>query len=140
MIKNSSKILCLVPLFLLLINCNRREKLKKVQKEDVVMEKFDVFYNEFHSDSLFQMSRIKFPLQGQNIDGFKKNKWTKVNWVLLKTKIYDIDTLEFKTRWEKSATSFVQKCYLEHSGFSSEYRFQLIKKKWYLTYVLDITI
>jgi hypothetical protein len=26
-----------------------------------------------------------------------------------KTKIYDIDTLEFKTRWEKSATSFVQK-------------------------------
>ena len=104
------------------------------------MEKFDVFYNEFHSDSLFQMSRIKFPLQGQNIDGFKKNKWTKVNWVLLKTKIYDIDTLEFKTRWEKSATSFVQKCYLEHSGFSSEYRFQLIKKKWYLTYALDITI
>lgn len=140
MIKNSSKILCLVPLFLLLINCNRREKLKKVQKEDVVMEKFDVFYNEFHSDSLFQMSRIKFPLQGQNIDGFKKNKWTKVNWVLLKTKIYDIDTLEFKTRWEKSATSFVQKCYLEHSGFSSEYRFQLIKKKWYLTYALDISI
>tara|TARA_R110002124_G_scaffold8495_17_gene45157 strand:+ start:15 stop:437 length:423 start_codon:yes stop_codon:yes gene_type:complete len=140
MIKNSSKILCLVPLFLLLINCNRREKLKKVQKENVVMEKFDVFYNEFHSDSLFQMSRIKFPLQGQNIDGFKKNKWTKVNWVLLKTKIYDIDTLEFKTRWEKSATSFVQKCYLEHSGFSSEYRFQLIKKKWYLTYALDITI
>jgi hypothetical protein len=29
----------------------------------------------------------------------KKNR-TKVNWVLLKTKIYDIDTLEFKTRWE----------------------------------------
>ena len=140
MIKSSSKSLFLVPLFLLLINCNRREKLKKVQKEDVVMEKFDVFYNEFHSDSLFQMSRIKFPLQGQNIDGFKKNKWTKVNWVLLKTKIYDVDTLEFKTRWKKSTTSFVQKCYLEHSGFSSEYRFQLIKKKWYLTYALDITI
>jgi hypothetical protein len=29
----------------------------------------------------------------------KKNR-TKVNWVLLKTKIYDIDTLEFKTRWK----------------------------------------
>jgi hypothetical protein len=87
-----------------------------------------------HSDSCFKC-RIKFPLQGQNIDGFKKNKWTKVNWVLLKTKIYDIDTLEFKTRWENLQHHLFKKM-LRTFWISSEYRFQLIKKKWYLTLCL----
>jgi hypothetical protein len=40
---------------------------------------------------LFQMSRIKFP-QGQNIHGFTD----KSKLVLLKTKIYDIDTFNLK--------------------------------------------
>jgi hypothetical protein len=33
----------------------------------------------------------------------------QVNWVLLKTKIYDIDTLNLKQDGKRSATSFVQK-------------------------------
>ena len=138
--KTPSRVVILVSLLFFLINCKRSEKLKNIQKSAVVVENFEVFYNQLHSDSLFQISRIKFPLEGQNRDGFEKNKWTKVNGILLKTKIYDIDTLEFKTEWKKTGTSFVEKCSLENSGFSSEYRFQLIEKKWYLTYALDINL
>lgn len=92
------------------------------QKSAVVVENFDVFYNEFHSDSFFQISRIKFPLEDHYRDGFEKNKWIKVNRVLLKTKVYDVDTSEFKTEWRKTGTSFVQKYYLENAGFSLEYK------------------
>jgi hypothetical protein len=38
-------------------------------------ENFDEIYNRFHSDSLFQMSRIKFPLKGTSIDGNGEKKW-----------------------------------------------------------------
>jgi hypothetical protein len=51
-----------------------------------------------------------------------------------------MDTLEFKTEWKKTGTSFVEKCSLDNSGFSSEYRFQLIEKKWCLKYALDINL
>lgn len=86
------------------------------------------------------MKRIKFPLEGQNIDGFEKNKWEKADWTMLKTKIYDVDTTKFKTNYKKTNTDFIEKCCIEDSGFSSEYRFKKIENKWYLVYAKETNL
>lgn len=98
------------------------------------IENFDAFYNRFHTDSLFQMSRIKFPLQGIKVDGEGEKKWSKKNWITMKAKIYDVDTTRFKTDYKKTDDSFTEKFWIEDSGYVSEYRFNLIHKKWYLVY------
>jgi hypothetical protein len=127
-----------VIMFILFISCNKKNgNTMKTENENIEMENFDTFYNKFHSDSLFQMARIKFPLEGQNIDGFKKTKWVKANWIMLKTKIYDVDTTKFITNYKKSKTDFIAQCHTEDSGFSSEYRFKIIKNKWHLVYAAD---
>jgi hypothetical protein len=118
-------------------SCNRSRNTVEILQEKIIVENFDFFYNKFHSDSLFQMGRIKFPLKGQNVDGLEKTNWTKENWNMLRTKIYDIDTTQFKINFKKTKTSFFEKCVIKESGFSSEFGFKLIGKKWYLVYALD---
>ncbi|NQU31869.1 MAG: hypothetical protein HQ521_01430 [Bacteroidetes bacterium] len=98
------------------------------------IENFDEFYNRFHADSLFQMSRIKFPLKGNKVDFEGEKKWSGKNWITMKTRIYDVDTSEFQTDYKKTDISFIQKFWIEDSGYFSEYRFNLIHKKWYLIY------
>ena len=122
----------------ILTNCHstressRSYTLKKNSSED-----FNKFYERFHKDSVFQVSRLKFPLAGMSIKGSEKTQWTRNNLPLLKTKIYDIDTAQFKVTFKKTEKTFTQKVWIEGSEFSSEYRFELIDKRWYLVYVLD---
>lgn len=101
------------------------------------IEDFDAFYDKFHRDSIFQMSRIKFPLKGIMIDGWEQEKWNKENWLTLKTKVYDIDTTMYMTDYIKTNKSFVEKAWIKDSGFFMEYRFKVIRKKWYLVYAVD---
>jgi hypothetical protein len=100
-------------------------------------EDFDGFYDRFHTDSAFQMSRIKFPLEGMSVDGFERRKWTRENWYMMKVRIYDVDTSLYEVSYNLTEKEFVQKIWVEDSGFSSEYRFELIEGRWYLVYVLD---
>jgi hypothetical protein len=101
------------------------------------IENFDEFYIKFHSDSVFQMSRIVFPLEGISVDGFEQQEWTRENWEILKTSVYDIDTAEYKWSVNKTAKEFVEKIWIEDSGFSLEYRYKIIKGKWFLVYAED---
>jgi hypothetical protein len=111
---------------------SKKNSLKKTSTED-----FDQFYNKFHSDSLFQISRIKFPLGGMSLEGYESTPWTKGNWLMMKTRIQDIDTTQYEISYKKTDKQFNQKVWIKDSGFSSEYKFELIDKKWYLVYVLD---
>ncbi len=110
---------------------------KKGQKENADIENFDQFYNRFHSDEKFQMSRIRFPIEGVNIDGNKTTTWNKNNWDVLTVRIFDVDKKKFKTSFKKTDTTFDQKVWIEDSGFLSEHKFKLIGKKWYLVYAYD---
>jgi len=58
----------------------------------------------------------------------------------MKVKIYDVDTSEFKTDYRKTDNSFIQKFWIEDSGYLSEYRFNLIRKKWYLVYANELNL
>lgn len=120
------------------ISCNRlhiKEK-KNISKSSI--ENFDSFYDKFHKDSLFQMSRLKFPLKGGPDRGDINEEWTKENWYILKTKIYDVDTTEYKVFYKKRERSFTEKVWIEDSGFSSEYNFELIDNKWFLVSAFEL--
>ena len=109
---------------------------QEISKDSI--ENFDVFYDKFHKDSLFQISRLNFPLKGgpDNEDG--QDEWTKENWSILKTKIYDVDTSIYKVFYEKHEKSFTEKVWLKNSGFSFEYKYELIDNKWFLVSAFEI--
>ncbi len=106
----------------------------KTTDTNTTPEDFDVFYERFHIDSSFQMSRLRFPLKGT--DEFAK-EWTPKNWALLKGKIFDVDTAMFKVDFKKTDTEFMQKAWINSSGFMTECKFELIEGKWYLVYRLE---
>jgi len=114
---------------------NREETATKTKSKAV--EDFDQFYNRFHEDSAFQVSRLKFPISGASVDVDGTEKWTKQNWHIMKTKIYDIDTTQYKVTHHKTPTEFTQHVWIPDTGFSNKCRFELIGKKWYLVYCLD---
>jgi hypothetical protein len=126
---------CLI--LLLLLNCKSSNKSTSKHIESTTIEDFNGFYDRFHIDSEFQMSRIKFPLSGVKIDSTSKKEWNKDNWPLMKTRIYDIDTTKYKIEYKKTDNAFTQKFWLEDSDFSSEYRFELIGNKWFLVSAMD---
>ena len=53
-------------------------------------------------------------------------------FILKNRQIYDVDKQTYKTEYKKNPDSFVQKFWLPGTGFSAEYRFALLKGKWYL--------
>lgn len=124
-----------------LTNCNSSKSASSTNfKKKSSIENFDEFYNRFHTDSLFQMSRIKFPLQGKKVDWEGEKSWSEKNWKTMKVRIFDVDTSEFKTDYRKTENSFVEKFWIEDSGYRSEYRFNLIRKKWYLVYANELNL
>ncbi|MFZ1749469.1 MAG: hypothetical protein WAU01_04735 [Saprospiraceae bacterium] len=110
---------------------------KKGDKSNSKIEDFDQFYDRFHKDAEFQMSRIFFPIDGEFVDETGGKKWTKQNWQVMKVKIYDVNVKGYKKSFEKTNDSFYQKVWIPNSGFISEYRFKLINQKWMLVYALE---
>ncbi len=103
------------------------------------MEDFDTFYNRFHEDESFQRTRVRHPLGGMMVEEGEEIAWTRQNFPLMKVRIQEVDTKEYKVSTKKDATSFTQRVWLEDSEFSSEYKFELIDGKWYLVYVMDVS-
>ena len=106
-------------------------------KKKAKVEDFDKFYDRFHADSAFQMSRIKFPLKGASTNIDKSTPWTPQNWQMLRTRIYDVDKNQYKVKYTKTETSFTQKVWVDGGGFSNECCFELIGGKWFLVYMND---
>lgn len=97
-------------------------------------EDFDKFYQKFHNDSLFQMSRVKFPLKGYEMDTTEQTKsWSKQNWTMHRAKISEVDTAVFKTDIEMNSNFRKERIFIDGGGFNSERVFKRINGKWYLT-------
>lgn len=112
---------------------NTAEKSHKAAK----VEDFDKFYDRFHADSTFQMSRIKFPLKGGYHTLDNSTKWTAQNWSLMTTRIYDVDKEKCRTTYSKTENSFTQKVWIDSAGLYTECRFELVDGKWFLVYMND---
>lgn len=100
-------------------------------------EDFNQFYLLFHSDSVFQMERIQFPLEGGSYDSENETKWNKKNWQLKKYTVYDVDTTQYKVEFNFTDTMVNERIYIPNSGFDFLCKYKLIDGKWFLIYCMD---
>ena len=135
-------------LFLLILNfsgCIGNQKADRVlvHKE----ENFDKFSKVFYSDSLFQTSRIIFPLVSDlkdslaNKSGQTSNSTlNKTNWRMLSNDYFkegdSIATIYgriYKRKLIRSNSQVEDYIYIENSGFFEKVIFTMKDGKWYLT-------
>lgn len=100
---------------------------------------FDNFYDKFHTDTAFQISRITFPLEGFDVNSdntFLKEEednfyWQKKDWVYMH---HITNKNEFKIEIKRKEKSIEEKVSLPDSGFYIIRTFSFINEKWYLTF------
>lgn len=102
-------------------------------------ENFDAFYTKFHKDSLFQMERTIFPLNGESSylepNGTQMKFWQVEDWKMQQT--YDLDdTLGYERNMISIDTMIVDVLYDSQAQGITRY-FSLRDGKWYLTFYSD---
>lgn len=107
--------------------------------ESSLPEDFKVFYQRFHSDSLYQMEHIMFPLEGLPdkadaatiaADTFR---WTPENWRFQRSVDYEVS--DFTRRIIPLNEVMVREYIVHKTGeFGMERRFAKIGGEWYLIY------
>ena len=117
----------------------------KVKSFDSLKSSFSSFYKKFLSDSSFQMTRINFPLDGENVYGYGENDvlyWTKDNWIKYGgvRNIYEIDKSRYSVEINESEHEVIHYYFIENSGFSIEYKYAKIKGEWFLVYLSIIDV
>ena len=105
-------------------------------------EQFESFYSKFHSDSLFQLDRIAFPLPGistddMDVDDTTQYYWKKEDWVIHR----NIESNLFEVELTKSDTLVVERLSSEaYPGWILERRFCLVNGEWFLIYYENINL
>ncbi len=109
-----------------------------IEKGRIHYELFDTFSEKFHADSLFQLERLKFPIQGYavNQEG-NESHWSKSNWLMHRFPIQMLDTSVYKVKITERKGERIEEIFIEGSGFRTERVFKQIKGKWYLTSFID---
>ena len=132
-------ILFLISLFM---SCQTRDTPEGGSNEKKVKERerFDVFYKEFHKDSLFQISRIKFPLPGINTDDMEVEDttyfWKKEEWSMH----HMVDTTLFFKKTSISDSIVEEEITSEDPGVYIKRKFQYTQGKWYLVLYEDVNL
>lgn len=124
---------CLLLLALLACACHSVKNGRNSEPD----ENFNHFYLLFHSDTVFQMERIQFPLEGGSYDSENETKWNKKNWQLKKYTVYDVDTTQYKVEFNLTDTLVNERIYIPNSGFDFQCKYKLIDGKWFLIYCMD---
>ena len=99
---------------------------------------FESFYNTFHSDSLFQIDHINFPLdgatkaKGNNIDMMIPVKWEKADWIMHKP--FNDHNNTFVRKFYMIGPVVVEKISDQNQFFSMERRFNKFDNEWFLIY------
>ena len=132
--RNRITLLSLLTILFLISSC------KKTINTSRVDESFDSFYDRFHEDPDFQISRVSFPLEGEYVTIEGGEPWTREEWELHKQKVTDISDPEYDTEINRKDTEVIDKVWLRDSGFSIERRFQKINGKWYLVYYESVNL
>lgn len=140
--KNPFIIALLVAFIVLGCNHNERKTTKyTISNKSDDVENFDEFNIRFHIDSIFQLSRINFPIGGKSIDGFTKQEWTLKNWKMHRTPVVEKPEMKgYEHSLVKSNTFVIEKYWIKDGGFSAETRFKRIKNKWFLIYYNDVNL
>lgn len=95
---------------------------------------FESFYEKFQSDSVFQISRVKFPIKGQYQDYDDQHNWTKKEWPLMMWDFRKDGESTDSISIQQDSVKFFYGTYCRGCGFSFEMQFDKIEGEWYLTY------
>ena len=129
----------LVLLSLLLFAC--KEKVEEIPKTEIP-EDFVEFYNKFHTDTLFQVEHIHFPLEGMpalapgsDLEGFSF-WWERVGWKMHKP--FDDNGGTF-TRTFSNFAGIITEQISDNSGqFTMMRRFSKMDGEWTLIYYKEM--
>ncbi len=103
-------------------------------------EDFSAFYERFHSDSVYQMEHITFPLAGlpsyaQTTDG--DFRWQKEDWQM--HRIFDPATTGFTSEFTKLGTEIVVERIVHRNGqYGMIRRFARLDGSWHLIYYAGV--
>lgn len=137
----------MIIIVLILASCqNKKDEsfhLKPESKKETITntESFDQFNARFHSDSVFQLSRVDFPIEGISVSGFEKHNWTKQNWQFLSVPVAEKTEIgDYEHSLMKTDTLVIEKFWIPGSSFEVERQFKLINNTWFLVYYNDINL
>ena len=110
-------------------------------------EEFEGFYAKFYEDSIFQFSRMKFPLKGGEIGGDDyvpsdiegstyepRKEWKLEDFHAILPGIESYPKENYELILTKTDTLVTEKIVLHSSGYSEIREFRLYDNKWYLDY------
>jgi hypothetical protein len=129
-----------IPLLLLILIAFSQCKPAPEKKVDILPlpEDFEVFFDHFHKDSLFQIEHITFPLEGvKKVNDGPGNilvpvHWQQDEWVLHKA-FNDFDG-SFTRTYRQVGPVIIEYITDQNDFFSMERRFAKIDGEWHLIY------
>ncbi len=96
---------------------------------------FDRFYNKFINDSLFQLSRVSFPIDGGLADYEGEKKWYIESWPMIKWDLrHEMNNSSDSFFVDQTDSSVFWGSYCRDCGFSAEVKFQKKSGEWFLVY------
>jgi hypothetical protein len=101
-------------------------------------EDFEQFFDKFHSDSLFQLEHIQFPLEGAkqasgtNVDLMIPVTWYADDWIIHKP--FDSHQGTFERNYYLIGSVVVEKIKDRGGFFAMERRFARLDGEWTLIY------
>lgn len=125
-------------LILLFASCGFKKSSECFEKTKPNVESFDVFYSRFNSDSVFQINRIDFPMEGFKLEGdynplqeIENHIWTRDNW-----NFFSINSGKnsYNFSLEKTDSLIKETIIVDNSGFEVYREFKLKDSIWIMTY------
>jgi hypothetical protein len=124
-----------IVILVFIIGCGRSQESQNSLSDNSV-ENFVVFYKRFYSDEAFQQTRLLIPLEGKikswDEDEIKEETWEGRNIVISSKDVYLESYPNLKTEILELDSSYVEKYWLEQSGFLIRREFVQRNDKWYL--------
>ncbi len=127
-----------VGLTFLLFNGCRNDKSTPALVNLPLIQQFDSFYLRFHTDSLFQLSRTIFPLEGkpEQLDTTPYTDtyfWPKETWIL--HHLLDVRDTTYDQVFQVVDSTLLREIIFHNpSGYSMERRFSYMDDGWHLIY------
>ncbi len=109
--------------------------------ETTLPEDFYIFYDQYHSDSLFQLERTVFPLKGlaKSVDSTRiadEVLWQKEDWVLHKP--FDDHDGTFQRAFTNMTGIVSEKISAGNGLFTIEKRYAKLAGEWHLIYYQEL--
>ncbi len=129
-------------LFIMLLglsSCQKKSNLSDTEKKELPSD-FVAFYTKFHSDSLYQIAHIQFPLSGfpSQVDSIADNfSWTKENWRMHRAENFK-DSLFTRTFETPLPNCVNESVVIKNTSVGTFRRFYKRDNEWYLIFYSDM--